>query len=163
MSLEVKTYPTQPIADQKTGTSGLRKKVTVFQSPNYLENWVQGLFNSLPRHQFHRCTLVLGGDGRYYNNVAIQKVGFKISLFSRLAFKIFFVALRSSLWLQPMGLERYLLVKMAFCRPLPSPLSFARSTPTVWVPRGNLSHLFPTPSQRWHHLDGQPQPRWPEG
>jgi len=72
--MNVRTVPTTPITDQKTGTSGLRKKVTVFQSPNYLENWVQGLFNSLPQDQLNGATLVLGGDGRYYNTVAIQKI-----------------------------------------------------------------------------------------
>ncbi|KAJ4457250.1 Phosphoglucomutase [Paratrimastix pyriformis] len=69
-----RTVPTTPIADQKTGTSGLRKKVTVFQQPHYLENWIQGLFNSLPQEQLHGCTLVIGGDGRFYNSVAIQKI-----------------------------------------------------------------------------------------
>ena len=62
--------PTSPIAGQRPGTSGLRKKVTVFQRPGYLENFVQAIFDSL--HDFKGQTLVLGGDGRYYNDTAIQ-------------------------------------------------------------------------------------------
>ncbi len=62
--------PTTPFADQRPGTSGLRKKVSVFQQPHYLANFVQSIFNALPDYQGQ--TLVLGGDGRYYNKTAIQ-------------------------------------------------------------------------------------------
>ena len=66
------SLPTQPYAGQRPGTSGLRKKVTVFQQPLYLENFVQALFDVLPAANGQ--TLVLGGDGRYHNRVAIQSI-----------------------------------------------------------------------------------------
>ena len=66
------TIPTKPFDGQRPGTSGLRKKVSVFQQPHYLENFVQALFDVLPAAA--GLTLVLGGDGRYYNRVAIQTI-----------------------------------------------------------------------------------------
>ncbi|MBI5918429.1 MAG: alpha-D-glucose phosphate-specific phosphoglucomutase [Nitrosomonadales bacterium] len=68
--MTIRTVPTQPYSDQKPGTSGLRKKVPVFQQPNYLENFVQSIFDSIAAPT--GATLVLGGDGRYYNRQAIQ-------------------------------------------------------------------------------------------
>lgn len=70
--MNVVTVPTQPFPDQKPGTSGLRKKVTMFQQPRYLENFVQAIFDAVEGHQGKR--LVVGGDGRYYNRHAIQTI-----------------------------------------------------------------------------------------
>ena len=66
------TIATHPISGQRPGTSGLRKKVTVFQQPHFLENFVQAIFDSLDG--FKGQTLVLGGDGRFHNDVAIQVI-----------------------------------------------------------------------------------------
>ena len=70
--MNVQTITSQAFADQKPGTSGLRKKVAVFQQTHYLENFVQSIFDSIAVPQ--AATLTLGGDGRYYNREAIQTI-----------------------------------------------------------------------------------------
>lgn len=71
-----KTVATEPYRDQKPGTSGLRKKVRVFQQPNYLENFVQSIFDATAERAARagEKTLVVGGDGRYYNDQALQTI-----------------------------------------------------------------------------------------
>ncbi len=68
--MEIKTIATTAFDGQKPGTSGLRKKVEVFQQPHYLANFVQSVFNSLPDKDGK--TLVVGGDGRFFNREAVQ-------------------------------------------------------------------------------------------
>lgn len=67
MRVQSHAYP-----GQKPGTSGLRKKVVEFQQPHYLENFVQSIFNTIGPCAGH--TLVIGGDGRFYNREAIQVI-----------------------------------------------------------------------------------------
>ncbi|MFA5529540.1 MAG: alpha-D-glucose phosphate-specific phosphoglucomutase [Thiohalomonadaceae bacterium] len=70
--MDILTIPTTPFEGQKPGTSGLRKKVEAFRQPHYLENFVQSVFDTLPGHEGQ--TLVLGGDGRFYNREAIHTI-----------------------------------------------------------------------------------------
>lgn len=67
----IRTIPTQPFDGQKPGTSGLRKPVKVFQQPNYTENFIQAVFDAVPPPG--GATLVIGGDGRFYNRPVIQQ------------------------------------------------------------------------------------------
>ncbi len=68
----IQTRPTAPIAGQKPGTSGLRKKTRVFMEPGYLENFIQATWNAIGG--VAGKTLVLGGDGRFFNDRAAQVI-----------------------------------------------------------------------------------------
>ena len=68
--MTIQTIKTTPYGDQKPGTSGLRKRVSVYRQPNYVENYLQAIFDSLDG--FAGKTLVIGGDGRFYNREVIQ-------------------------------------------------------------------------------------------
>ncbi len=70
--MSIRTISTTPFEDQNPGTSGLRKTVSVFRQPHYLENFVQSIFDSVTGYQGK--TLVLGGDGRFFNSIAIQVI-----------------------------------------------------------------------------------------
>lgn len=70
--MQIETVQTQPIDGQKPGTSGLRKKTKVFMGPHYLENYVQATFDGIGGVEGR--TLVVGGDGRYFNDRAIQVI-----------------------------------------------------------------------------------------
>ncbi|MFL6674818.1 MAG: alpha-D-glucose phosphate-specific phosphoglucomutase [Massilia sp.] len=70
--MTIHTVATTPFAGQRPGTSGLRKKVTEFQLPGYLENFVEAIFETLG--DCDGITLVLGGDGRFFNRTAIQVI-----------------------------------------------------------------------------------------
>ncbi len=70
--MDIITVQTTPFDDQRPGTSGLRKTVTQFKTPHYLENFVQAIFDVVP--ELKGDTLVVGGDGRYYNREAIQTI-----------------------------------------------------------------------------------------
>jgi phosphoglucomutase len=77
--MTIQTIPTPVFLDQRPGTSGLRKKVVAFMQPHYLENFVQALFDVLNAsdasgHALKGQTLVLGGDGRFYNRAAVQTI-----------------------------------------------------------------------------------------
>ncbi|KAK2901346.1 hypothetical protein Q8A67_009461 [Cirrhinus molitorella] len=73
--LQVLTLPTSPYPDQRPGTNGLRKKTHVFQSKkNYLHNFIQCIFSSIDLRDRQGSTMVVGGDGRYFNSTAIQVI-----------------------------------------------------------------------------------------
>jgi phosphoglucomutase len=69
--MTIVTVPTTPFEGQKPGTSGLRKKVRVFQQPNYGENFIQSVFDVVEGKA--GALLVIGGDGRYHNRTVIQQ------------------------------------------------------------------------------------------
>ena len=68
----IKTVQTKPYNDQKMGTAGLRRKSKVASQENYVENFVQSIFDAIGGVKGQ--TFILGGDGRYYNKIAIQKI-----------------------------------------------------------------------------------------
>ncbi len=68
----IKTVKTSPYNDQKMGTAGLRRKSKVVMQPNYVENFMQSIFNTIG--SLNGKTFLLGGDGRFYNDIAIQKI-----------------------------------------------------------------------------------------
>ncbi|CAF26546.1 alpha-D-glucose phosphate-specific phosphoglucomutase [Bartonella quintana] len=70
--MTIMTVLTTAFNDQKPGTSGLRKKVSVFQQPHYVENFIQSLFNNIG--PLEGKLLILGGDGRYFNHTLLQVV-----------------------------------------------------------------------------------------
>ncbi len=74
--MSILAQASQPFDGQRPGTSGLRKKVTVFQQPGYLENFVQALFDAVhgEGQMAHGLVLVVGGDGRFHNRPAIQTI-----------------------------------------------------------------------------------------
>jgi phosphoglucomutase len=67
--MSIKEISTKPFDGQKPGTSGLRKRVKIFQQEHYTENFVQAIFDAIP---LSASTLVIGGDGRFYNPEAVQ-------------------------------------------------------------------------------------------
>ena len=70
--MSIRTVATEPLTGQKPGTSGLRKKTRVFMQPGYLENYVQSIFDGIGGVAGKR--LVVGGDGRYFNDTAIEVI-----------------------------------------------------------------------------------------
>lgn len=68
----IKTVATTPYTDQKMGTAGLRRKSQTVLQPNYVENFMQSIFNVIG--DLKGKTFVVGGDGRFYNDTAIQKI-----------------------------------------------------------------------------------------
>ncbi len=75
--MSIRTVPITPFPDQRPGTSGLRKKVSVFRQPGYVEAFIQSIFDALPEAVGEGVvgkTLVLGGDGRFFASEAAQTV-----------------------------------------------------------------------------------------
>ncbi|XP_077375757.1 phosphoglucomutase-1-like [Festucalex cinctus] len=73
--LRVLTVPTSPYPDQRPGTNGLRRKVHVFQSRrNYLHNFIQSIFSSIDLRDRQGSAVVVGGDGRFFNQTAIEVI-----------------------------------------------------------------------------------------
>jgi len=73
MSVTSLTIDTRVYDGQKPGTSGLRKSVKVFQQEHYTENFVQAILQAMG-DQLAGCSLVVGGDGRFYCREAVMKI-----------------------------------------------------------------------------------------
>ena len=71
-TVKILKVESQPFTDQKMGTSGLRKKVKVFQTKHYTENFIQAVFNGYKPADYEGKSLIIAGDGRFYNDVVIQ-------------------------------------------------------------------------------------------
>ena len=73
--VKITVVKTKPYTDQKPGTSGLRKRVTVFQqNEHYAENFIQSILSVVEPSERQAATLVVGGDGRFYMKEAIQLI-----------------------------------------------------------------------------------------
>lgn len=74
--VNIQTVSTEPFEGQKPGTSGLRKRVKVFQQKNYTENFIQAMLEAIPQADggAKGATLVVGGDGRYYSDEVLQVI-----------------------------------------------------------------------------------------
>ena len=68
----IETIKTTPYTDQKMGTAGLRKKTKIAMQENYIENFLQSIFNTIPN--LENKSFLVGGDGRFYNSIVIQKI-----------------------------------------------------------------------------------------
>ena len=90
--VSVKEVETSPFSDQKPGSSGLRKKVSVFQQQNYTENFIQCILDSIPQNEREGCTVVVGGDGRYYMKDTIQIIA-RIAAANGVSLLIFVISL----------------------------------------------------------------------
>jgi len=86
MAFNITTVQTKNYEGQKPGTSGLRKKVTVFQQEHYTENFIQATLDSVNAAGF---TLVVGGDGRYYGKEVIQLIA-KIAAANNVSYYLYF-------------------------------------------------------------------------
>ncbi|XP_077548890.1 phosphoglucomutase-1-like [Haemaphysalis longicornis] len=71
--MQAKVMPTKPFTGQKPGTSGLRKPTKTFMEPNYTENFIQAIFDTIGPN-LKGCMLVVGGDGRYYVVEAVKTI-----------------------------------------------------------------------------------------
>lgn len=74
--VNIQTISTEPFEGQKPGTSGLRKRVKMFQQKNYTENFIQAMLEAIPQADggAKGATLVVGGDGRYYSDEVLQVI-----------------------------------------------------------------------------------------